>query len=75
MLHKVFLFKTLASTFWTYEFREKKKKNKEFLLRRLCAFGFCTKQSIWHQQLKILLVFFCEAIANQLQQLKGLAWG
>ena len=70
---KVFLFKTLASTFWTYEFR--KKKNKEILLWLLCAFGFYTKQSIWHQQLKILLVFFYEAIANQLQQSKGLAWG
>ena len=33
--------------------------------------GSVTKQSLKHQPLKILLVFLCEAIANQLQQLNG----
>ena len=33
--------------------------------------GSITKQSLKHQPLKILLVFLCKAVANQLQQLNG----
>ena len=66
-----FLIETLASIFWTCEFRKQKK---EILLQQMKIFGFCTKQSLWHQQMKILLVFLCEIVANQLQQSKGLLW-
>ena len=46
-------------------------EKKEFLLRFLYAFGFCNQAKSLAPTLKILLVFLCEAAANQLQQSKG----
>ena len=37
----------------------------------LYAFGFCNQAKSLTPTLKILLVFLCEAAANQLQQSKG----
>ena len=42
-------------------------QKKEFLLRFLYAFGFCNQVKSLAPTLKILLVFLCEAVANQLQ--------
>ena len=41
------------------------------MLRFLYAFGFCNQAKSLAPTLKILLVFLCEAAANQLQQSKG----
>ena len=41
------------------------------MLRFLYTFGFCNQAKSLAPILKILLVFQCEAAANQLQQLKG----
>ena len=46
-------------------------QKKEFLLRFLYALGFCNQAKSLAPTLKILLVFLCEAAANQLQQSKG----
>ena len=46
-------------------------QKKELLLRFLYAFGFCNQAKSLAPTLKILLVFICEATANQLQQSKG----
>ena len=46
-------------------------QKEEFLLRFLYAFGFCNQAKSLAPTLKILLVFLCEAAANQLQQSKG----
>ena len=46
-------------------------QTKDFLLCFLYAFGFCNQANSLALTLKILLVFLCEAVANQLQQLKG----
>ena len=46
-------------------------QNKEFLLRFLYAFRFCNQTKSLAPTLKILLVFLCETVANQLQQSKG----
>ena len=46
-------------------------QKKEFLLRFLYAFRFCNQAKSLAPTLKILLVFLCEATANQLQQSKG----
>ena len=46
-------------------------QKKEFLLRFLYAFGFCNQAKSFTPSLKILLVFLCEAVANQLHQSKG----
>ena len=46
-------------------------QKKEFLLCFLYAFGFCNQAKSLTPILKILLVFLCEAAANQLQQSKG----
>ena len=46
-------------------------QKKEFLLRFLYAFRFCNQAKSLAPTLKILLVFLCEAAANQLQQSKG----
>ena len=46
-------------------------QKKEFLLRFLYAFGFCNQAKSLTPSLKILLVFLCEAVANQLQQSMG----
>ena len=46
-------------------------QKKEFLLRFLYALGFCNQAKSLAPTLKILLVFPCEAAANQLQQSKG----
>ena len=54
-------------SFWNPSLPQHKK---EFLLRFLYAFGFCNKVKSLAPTLKILLVFLCEAAANQLQQLK-----
>ena len=43
----------------------------EYLLRILYAFRFCNQANSLAPTLKILLVFLCEAVANQLQQPKG----
>ena len=46
-------------------------QKKEFLLRFFYAFGFCNQAKSLTPTLKILLVFLCEAAANQLQQSKS----
>ena len=46
-------------------------QNKEFLLCFLYAFGFYNQEKSLIPSLKILLVFLCETIANQLHQSKG----
>ena len=46
-------------------------QTKDFLLCFLSAFGFCNQANSLAPILKILLVFLCEAVANQLQQSKG----
>ena len=46
-------------------------QKKEFLLHFLYAFGFYNQAKSLAPTLKILLVFLCEAAANQLQQSKG----
>ena len=46
-------------------------KKKEILLCFLYVFGFCNQTKFLAPTLKILLVFLCETIANQLQQSKG----
>ena len=43
----------------------------ECLLRFLYAFRFCNQANSLAPTLKVLLVFLCEAVANQLQQPKG----
>ena len=45
-------------------------QKKEFLLRFLYAFGFCNQVKSFAPKLKILLVFLCKVVANQLQQSK-----
>ena len=45
-------------------------QKKEFLLRFLYAFGFCNQVKSLAPKLKILLVFLCKVVANQLQQSK-----
>ena len=63
-LHKVFLLKPLAPFY--------RRKRSCYVS---CAFlSFLIKQSLQHQQLKILLVFLCETTTNQLQQSIGLLW-
>ena len=39
-------------------------------MRFLYAFGFCNQVKCFTPSLKILLVFLCEAVANQLHQSK-----
>ena len=46
-------------------------QKKEFLLSLLYAFGFYNQAKSLAPTLKILLVFLCETVANQLQQSKG----
>ena len=46
-------------------------QKKEFLLHFLYAFGFYNQAKSLAPTLKILLVFLCEAAANQLQQSNG----
>ena len=54
--------------FWNSSLLLQKKK---FLLHFLYVFGFCNQAKSLAPTLKILLVFLCEAAANQLQQSKG----
>ena len=58
-LHKVFFLKPQPPP-----------TKEEFFLHFLYAFGFCNQENSLAPTLKILLVFLCEVIANQLQQSK-----
>ena len=55
-------------SFWNSSLLLQKKK---LLLHFLYVFGFCNQANSLTPALKILLVFLCEAVANQLQQSKG----
>ena len=46
-------------------------QKEDILLRFLYVFGFCNQAKSLALTLKILLVFICEAVTNQLQQSKG----
>ena len=59
-LHKVFFLKPLPPP-----------TEERVLAAFLYAFGFCNQVKSLAPTLKILLVFLCEAAANQLQQSKG----
>ena len=60
-LHKVFFFLNPSLLL----------QKKKILLHFLYAFGFCNQVKSLASILKILLMFLCEAAANQLQQSKG----